>query len=237
MIKTYVAIDIETTGLNPKTDRIIEIGAIKIVDGKTSDTFQTLINPRKNLSEFIENLTGIRDEDLQDAPDIDEVMNEFLDFCDGFILLGHNIMFDYSFIKKNAVNLGMEFEKEGIDTLRIARKVLSNLEKKSLSYLCKYYKIENKNHHRALDDALAAVALYEKMTLDFGSKEDREVFLPQKLTYDAKKEGPITRAQKKYLTNLITYHNVSVEEDVEYLTKNEASRKIDSIILRYGKML
>lgn len=238
MIHTYVAIDIETTGLNPKTDRIIELAAIKIESGKVVDTFETLINPRKSLSDFTRNLTGIQEEELQNAPDIQDIIESFIKFCDGFVLLGHNVIFDYSFIKRNAVNLGLDFEKEGIDTLRIARKNLPDLEKRSLSYLCEYYNIENKNQHRALDDAEAAATLYNRLVLEFGDKEDgREVFLPQKLNYEIKKEGPITKAQKKYLNNLLEYHNLTIEEEIEYLTKNEASRKIDFVISSYGRIL
>lgn len=236
MTHTYVAIDIETTGLNPKTDRIIEIAAIKIKDDEIVDSFQSLINPRKTLSDFIKKLTGIQEEDLQNAPDLQYVLLDFIEFCDGYCLLGHNIMFDYSFIKRNAVNLGFEFEKEGIDTLEIARKILPNLEKKSLSYLCEYFNIENKNHHRALDDAKAASSLYSNLVSDYGNTENRETFLPKKLICEIKKEGPITKAQRRYLINLLDYHNLTIEEEIESLTKNEASRKIDSIILSYGKI-
>ncbi len=238
MINTYVAIDIETTGLNPKTDRIIELGAVKVENGEIIDTFETLVNPRQNISDFIKELTGINENDLQDAPDIQEVLVNFIEFCEGYVLLGHNVIFDYSFIKRNAVNLELEFEKEGMDTLRIARKVLPDLKKKSLSYLCEYYRIENKNQHRAFDDAEATVTLYKKLALDFGNIEGgQEIFLPQKLNYEIKKEGPITKAQKKYLSNLLEYHKLPIEEEVDYLTKNEASRKIDSIILSYGKIM
>ncbi|NLZ80930.1 MAG: 3'-5' exonuclease [Clostridiales bacterium] len=238
MINTYVAIDIETTGLNPKTDRIIELAAVKVENGEIIDTFETLVNPRKSLPDFIRNLTGIHGEELQNAPDIQEVIESFINFCEGYVLLGHNVIFDYSFIKRNAVNLELEFEKEGIDTLRIARKILPYLEKKSLSYLCEYYKIENKNQHRAFDDAEAAATLYKKLVLEFGNTEEgQEIFLPQKLTYEIKKEGPITKAQKKYLINLLDYHNLTLREEIKYLTKNEASRKIDSIILNYGRIL
>ena len=138
---TYVCIDLETTGLNPKTDRIIEIGAVKVEKGIETEIFESLVNPGRSLEERIIALTGIRNEDLVEAPTIDEVLPKFLEFVGDSILLGHSVLFDFSFIEKNAVNRKMTFEKEGIDTLKIARKFLPELESRSLGYLCEYYQI------------------------------------------------------------------------------------------------
>lgn len=100
MYDTYVSIDLETTGLNPKRDRIIEIGAIRVEQGQIVEEFSTFVDPGRKLEERITELTGIRDEDLADAPQLDEVFPQLLEFMGELPLLGHSILFDYSFLKK-----------------------------------------------------------------------------------------------------------------------------------------
>ena len=104
MYDTYVSIDLETTGLNPKRDRIIEIGAIRVEQGQIVEEFSTFVDPGRKLEERITELTGIRDEDLADAPQLDEVFPKLLEFMGELPLLGHSILFDYSFLKKAAVD-------------------------------------------------------------------------------------------------------------------------------------
>lgn len=104
MIKEYVAIDLETTGLSAKEDKIIEIGAIKVVDGKEQEIFETFINPGRSISEYITNVTGINDAMVENAPYIDTQIGDLVDFVGNLPLLGHNLIFDYSFIKRAAVN-------------------------------------------------------------------------------------------------------------------------------------
>lgn len=100
MYDTYVSIDLETTGLDPKRDRIIEIGAIRVEQGQIVEEFSTFVDPGRKLEERITELTGIRDEDLADAPQLDEVFPQLLEFMGELPLLGHRILFDYSFLKK-----------------------------------------------------------------------------------------------------------------------------------------
>ena len=97
-INNYVCVDLETTGLNPKTDRIIEIGAVKVRNGVVTDTFETLVNPGRRLEERIVTLTGIRDDMLQEQPSIREVLPDFLSFAGEDILLGHSVLFDFAFL-------------------------------------------------------------------------------------------------------------------------------------------
>ena len=123
--QSYVAIDLETTGLNPKEDKIIEIGGILVRDGVVAKEKATLVNPRKILSEHIKELTGIEDSELEQAPGIEEIIEEYLNFCEDLPLLGHNIMFDYRFLKRAAVNHGFLFEKYGIETLTLSRKFMT----------------------------------------------------------------------------------------------------------------
>lgn len=235
MIKDYVCLDLETTGLNPKVDKIIEIGAVKVKNGEIVDTFQSFVNPGRLLEERIIELTGICDRDLENAPSIEEVLPIFLEFSENLCLLGHSVLFDYSFMKKAVVNFDKQnkYEREGVDTLKIARKYLASLESRKLSSLCAYYKIEQKAH-RALEDAMATHELYLKLVEQF-YKENEKDFLPQKLIYNVKRESPITKAQKERLSKLITLHKIDYLYDLDCLTRNEASRIIDQILSTYGR--
>ena len=235
MSKCLVALDLETTGLNPKTDRILEIGAVKLTDGKVTDTYSVFVNSGKHVSEFITGLTGITDEMIQSGLPVKEAIEGFLAFCGDADILGHNILFDYSFLKRNAVNLGYSFEKNGIDTLKIAQKFLSELPSRSLGALCAHYQIIQEKQHRAFEDAVSAYRLYECMKEEFENVSPA-AFLPKQLIYEIKKEGPITISQKRYLNDLLKYHRIELDVAIESMTKNEASRTIDIILSQYGKI-
>lgn len=238
MTDSYVCIDLETTGLNPKTDKIIEIGVVKVENNVVVKEWETLVNPDRQLEECIIELTGIRDEQLSTAPMIDEVLPTLLEIVGNYPLLGHSVMFDYSFIKKAAVNQRRTFEKDGIDTLKIARKYLADLESRSLGYLCEHYGIRH-NAHRALCDARATVELYQKLTELFYAQEDAEgnksLFRPRKLRYHAKRDTPITIPQKEQLYKLVDKHKLIIDYDIEKLTRSEASRRIDRLLAEYGR--
>lgn len=225
-IKDYVCVDLETTGLYPKYDRIIEIGALKVENGQTTDTFQTLVNPGRRLSEKTRQLTGIRDEELEKAPVIEEVLPDFLRFAKEHVLLGHSLLFDYSFLKKAAVNMGLPFEASGVDTLRLSRKFLADLPSRSLPDLCRHFQIEH-TAHRALGDAAATSRLYEVLCDRYYNEKD---FVPAPLIFRVKKEGPASRAQKERLYRMIAEKGIDPGMDVERLTRNEASRLTDRIL-------
>jgi len=235
MINTYVALDLETTGLSPDTDRILEIGAVKVLNGQIAGTYETLVNPGMKISPWIQELTGITNAMAEEGKDMQTAVTGLIEFCEDLPLLGHNILFDYRFVKRSAVNLNLEFEKEGIDTLKIARVLLKEMESRSLEALCRHYGIVQKRTHRAVDDAMAAIALYEKLGEQFaGSSED--LFPPKPLICKFKKQGLITPAQKSYLNDLVKCHKINLEVSIDTLTKNEASRMIDKIILEHGRI-
>ena len=235
MIQDYVCLDLETTGLDPKTDKIIEIGAVKVRNGEIVDSFQSFVNPGRMLPAKIIELTGIHDEDLKDAPSIEEVLPLFLEFAGDDCFLGHSILFDYSFMKKAVVNADRKnkYEKNGIDTLKIARKHLALLKIRKLSFLCGYYGIVQKAH-RALGDAIATHRVYQKLLEKFYTGNEAD-FVPQKLIYNVKRETPITKEQKERLSKLITLHNIEYLYDLDRLTRNEASRITDQILSTYGR--
>ena len=136
MLKSYISFDLETTGLSPVDNEIIEIGALKVRDGKVVDRFMEFICPTCKIPDLAKEITGITDEMVCNARCNKDVVTDFIEFCEDDILIGHNVKFDYSFVKASAVKLGLSFEKKGIDTLKIARKVHKDLESKSLSNLC-----------------------------------------------------------------------------------------------------
>lgn len=234
MITEYVALDLETTGLDPKKNKIIEIGAVHVKDNNIIEEYQTMINPGWKLPEKVTELTGITDEELTGAPAIEDKIGEFLDFVGDRVILGHSILFDYSFLKRAAVNHKLSFEADAIDTLKISRKYLSELPSRNLHAICLYYGIDHKEH-RALEDARATHKLYLHLKDSFYNEETAGDFKPQSLHYQVKREGPITPAQKERLSNMLKMHKIKPEYDINRLTKNEASRIIDKIILEYGR--
>lgn len=97
MTESYVAVDLETTGIGARHEKILEIAMVKVIDGAEAETFQTLVNPHREIPEQIVELTGIRDDMVKDAPSIEEVIEKALEFCEGYPLLGHQLIFDYGF--------------------------------------------------------------------------------------------------------------------------------------------
>lgn len=239
MIHDFTAIDVETTGLNPKTERIIEVGAVRVRDGKIVDQYESLVNPGRRLEARIVELTGITDEMLQAALMPEEVMPRLLAFIGDDTLAGHSIMFDYSFLKRLAVNLRLWDVKStsmGIDTLKIARHFLADLESRSLPFLCRHFEIPHKAH-RAVEDARAAALLYKKLAEQFydREKDGEDLFNPMQLVYRVKREAQATPAQKERLYKLAREHKLILDYDIHMLTRNEASRITDKIILKYGR--
>lgn len=162
--KTFVVFDLETTGLNcaassGNMDRIIEIGAYKVVDGVISESFTTFINPKKKLSDEIIRLTGITEEMVADAPDYEQVMPDFFKFCDGAVLVGHNIAgFDFKFVDYYCARCGYMLERKIIDTIPLSQELLF-LSNYKLNTVADKFGIVF-NHHRAIDDALVTAKIF-----------------------------------------------------------------------------
>ncbi|BCN29143.1 3'-5' exonuclease [Anaeromicropila herbilytica] len=235
MTDSFVCFDIETTGLVPTKDKIIEIGALKIKDGKIVDRFQEFINPDMKIPNHITKLTGINDSMLEGTRNVSDVIKDFVNFCEDDVIIGHNIKFDYSFVKVNAKKENLNYNNKAIDTLKLAREFHSDLESKSLENMCKYYKIENQNAHRAYDDAVATTKLYFKLKENFYEKFPRS-FVPLVINYKVKKDELITNAQKNYLNDLLKYHKINYSQPLTSLTKSEASKLIDRIIFEKGRI-
>ena len=160
----FTVFDIETTGL-ARTNDIIEIGALKVRNKKVIDKFSTLVRPRKSIPYLIEEITGIDNLMVLDAPKIEDALPDFLDFIGDDILLGHNIVsFDSKFICREAAELGINIKNQLFDTLTYAKRLKKSgvpmPDSLSLDVLCQLFKIERNAAHRAYDDALANAKVF-----------------------------------------------------------------------------
>lgn len=208
--KTYVVFDIETTGLSNFTNKIIEIGAVKIKNDKIVDLYQEFVNPKEGLTEFISELTGITNDMLVNAEEIDKVLPRFLEFSKDSILVAHNADFDMGFIIENANKLNINFKPIFIDTLYLARAIRPDLKNHKLNTLAKEFKVSLLNHHRASDDAKATAEIFIKMIEELKNKNieiDKDI---NKLQSDFSKSNHkeyqtlIYVKNKKGLKNLYT---------------------------------
>lgn len=161
--ESFIIFDIETTGFSPVDNKIIEIGAIKVHNGKIIDEFQAFVNPQENITDEISNLTNITNDMLKNAKIIDDVLPQFLDFCEGFPLVAHNANFDISFIKQKVYELNINYENfSSLDTLQLARLLLKDQKKFRLDKVAQKLGVILENHHRAIDDAKTTANIFIK---------------------------------------------------------------------------
>ena len=160
----FVVFDIETTGFSPVNNKIIEIGAVKIQQGEITDRFSVFVNPGVPIPFEIEKLTSINDSMVMDAPPIEVILPQFLDFCQNAVLVAHNANFDMSFIMENAKRQGLSRKFTFVDTLGIARVLLTHQAKHTLDAVAKTLSISLENHHRAVDDAECTAHIFLKFS-------------------------------------------------------------------------
>nr|WP_316613703.1 PolC-type DNA polymerase III [uncultured Ruminococcus sp.] len=153
MDDTFVCFDLETTGLYATNDRITEIGAVKVQNGKIVDSFSTFADPERPIPAKVIQLTGITDSMVKGAPSQREAVQQFLEFCGDAVLVAHNAPFDTGFIRKVCQDNGMEYNYNSVDTVAIARKILPDINNVKLDTLAKHFRLGKFNHHRAVDDA------------------------------------------------------------------------------------
>lgn len=159
----FVVFDIETTGLSKENDRITEIGAVKVENGKVTDRWGTFVNPERPIPPKIVELTSITDDMVANAPKIEEILPEFFEFCKGCTLVAHNASFDTGFMKVAAKKCGIDYNFAHVDTLQLARCLYPEMGNHTLNNLTKHLKIVLENHHRAVDDAKATADIFIKM--------------------------------------------------------------------------
>ena len=160
----YVAFDLETTGLSSQKDEIIEIGAVRMQGGKELARFQTFVNPRRRLEQKIVELTGITDAMLADAPSIETVLPEFLEFVGDRVLVAHNADFDTGFIREACRKQGLPYGFTSVDTLILSQNLLPHLNKFKLDVVSNALSLPDFNHHRAGDDAVTCGLIFHKLT-------------------------------------------------------------------------
>lgn len=159
---SYVVFDIETTGFSPKVNKIIEIGAVKVVGGQIVEKFSTFVNPQVPIPFRIEELTSIKDDMVVGSPTIDIILPQFVSFCKDCIMVAHNADFDMSFILKNCEDLGIDFSPTYVDTVALARILLPALNRFKLDTVAKAVGVPLDNHHRAVDDAGCTAEIFVK---------------------------------------------------------------------------
>lgn len=161
---SYVVIDLETTGLDPKNNHIIEVAALRITEDHEDGTFTSLINPHEALDPFITGLTGITQEMLSDAPSLETVLPRFLDFIGDSIVVGHNVNFDINFIyEASAALLHQPFSNDFVDTLRLSRRLYREETHHRLSDLIARFHIGDCVDHRAMSDVRQTNACLQHM--------------------------------------------------------------------------
>ena len=161
---SYIVFDLETTGLSAASERIIEIGAVRIVDGKITESFDTFVDPEKAISPEITRLTSITNEMVAGAPSEQEALEQFFRFCNGCeLLVAHNADFDMGFLRAALRRCGREEDPVQIDTLIMARAMYPTFKNFKLDTIAANLKIEQKHHHRADDDARVLAEIFLKM--------------------------------------------------------------------------
>ncbi len=236
----FVVFDIETTGFSPVNNRIIEIGAVKVSGGEIVDRYSTFVNPDVPIPFEIEKLTSIRDDMVMDSPMIDVILPQFLEFCEGCVMVAHNASFDMSFIMENCRRLGYPTDFTYVDTVGISRVLLPHQAKHTLDAVAKTLGISLENHHRAVDDAEATAHIFVKFVKTFDEEQITTLTQVNALGADsveAVKKMPTYHAiilAKNDLGRINLYRLVSQSHLTYY---NKRPRIPKSLILKYREGL
>ena len=204
---SFVVFDIETTGFSPLTCKIIEIGAVRVENGQITDRFSTFVNPKVPIPFRIEQLTSISDSMVMDAPTVEQVLPEFLEFCKGAVMVAHNADFDMGFIMENCDQLGIPHDFTYVDTVGMARFLLPALNRFKLDTVAKAVGVPLQHHHRAVDDAECTAFIFTKFVEMLA---ERDIFDVGELN----RQGAVS---VNTIKKLPTYHAI-------ILVKNETGR-------------
>ncbi len=159
----YCVLDLETTGISYLTEKITEVGIIKIKNGEIIDTFETFVNPEKPIPEKVQEITHITDDMVKDADTIDKVLPKMIEFIGDSVVVTHNTDFDVSYLKYNYEKYGYKFENTYLDTLRLAKAMFPDYKKYKLGIIADNLGITVEVAHRALDDVKTLVQVFNKM--------------------------------------------------------------------------
>jgi DNA polymerase III subunit epsilon len=219
-VPKYAIIDVETTGGTAKSERITEI-AVVVHDGNAIlEQYSTLLNPERSIPWHITNITGISDDMVKNAPKFYEVAKKIVELTEGAIFVAHNVTFDYSFVREEFARLGFPFVRKQLCTVRLSRKAFPGLPSYSLSNLKKHFKIYAEKSHRALDDTLATVEVFEKILASQDSGENLQHFISHGVKESKLPKG-ITLEYLHSLPELCgVYYLHDVNGDVVYVGKS-----------------
>ncbi|MDF2949376.1 MAG: polC, partial [Sedimentibacter sp.] len=203
---TYCVLDLETTGFSPKTEKITEIGIMKLLDGKVIDEFSCFVNPEKPIPARVIEITNITDDMVKDADTIDKVFPKVLEFIGGSVLVAHNAEFDINFLKANALNLGYDFDYTYVDTLSLAKELFPDYKTYKLGRIAKNLGISVDVAHRALDDVETTVKIFNIM---LGILKERGATTLEDIAVYAADE----LSKKEEFKKLNTYHAIILAKD------------------------
>jgi DNA polymerase-3 subunit epsilon len=180
MSKKYAIIDVEATGSVQRVDRITEIGIVLFDGHEIEDTYTTLINPGISIPPFITRLTGISNDDVKDAPQFYEIAKDVVEWTQDRQFVAHNVSYDYRMIREEFQRLGFDYKRDTLCTARLSRHFFPEIEKHSLSFLIKHFKIDVNSRHRAMDDAIAAAEVFRNICLksfnQYGEQDFQKIF-------------------------------------------------------------
>ncbi len=237
----YVVFDIETTGLSPNNDKITEIGAVKIKDGKIVSEYSQLINPERKIPKKISQITGITDEMVYNKPTIKEVLPDFIKFINDSVLVAHNSSFDMGFITKQLKQLdcNLTINNAVLDTLQLTRELFTNLKSHKLNKVADYLDINLKNHHRAVDDSKATAEIFLKCLSILKEKgvkklEDVNSLFSKNINYKSADSYHIVIFAKNY-QGLKNLYKIVSKSHLEYFYRKPRIPK--SILSKYRKGL
>lgn len=216
----FVVFDIETTGLSSKHDMITEIGATKVKNGSIVETYSALINPEMKIPYEVVELTGITNEMVANERTIDQVLPEFLDFIGDSAVVAHNAKFDIGFISEQAMRLHLDFNPIVLDTITLAKLLITEIKRYNLKRLTRYLNVTLMNHHRAVDDASATAQIFIKliqMVKDLGVNNMIELNdYAQKNMLMGKRDSFHIIIFAKNLTGLKTMYQIISKSNIDY---------------------
>lgn len=223
----FCFLDVETTGLSPSFNSVIEVGAVIVSKLRVGKKFSTFVNPGREIPYFITQLTGITEADVEDAPFFDEIAHGLLEFTEDSVIGGHNFSFDNSFLKKEFNLCGVDyFKNPQVCTLRIARRLYPMLKSKSLGNVASHLRLKNENAHRALQDAAVTARIFIKMAKELIEKEGLKT-VGELLNYQYVPQPKPTVKIKKKLGHDIAglpqspgiYYFLNSKEEIIYIGK------------------
>ena len=228
----YCVVDVETTGLSPARNNIIEIGLVKVVNMKIVDRYHSLVNPGREIPYYISSFTGITNDDVYDAPFFNEIIDDVCGFISNSILTAHNLSFDKSFLRREFLYCGRdELENINLCTLKIARRLFPSLRSKSLSSVCNHLQIHNSSAHRALADADVTAKVLIKMLNEIRTKK-LLVSTHELIKFQTIPKSAVKQKIKKKLSDDVSvlpdapgiYFFVNAKDEIIYIGKAKSLR-------------